>query len=323
MNSHDTMADFIPAATVAHQEGSSPEGDEDYLNAPAATTVSSRHRYNPGATGAPIPELSANPDPPSQTDRSPRRGSMSEMEAKQRRESIKSIMTDQSLTPLERRKSIQFLMDGRPRRRDSIGSCYTTKTVDSPSYFDSGRDPGLNPGSSEGSIEVSSGKIGVKPSDSKHPYTASTTPVPAIAASASDPRFHHLHRQGRDTAAELQASKRAELSRPACEHYRRNCSIVASCCGATYGCRICHDDCPVLPPVIDEMGVKPNEDGHRGGGSNRGAGSGSGSKNGSQRSSSMPTSFASFHEPEHHLIDRFAIREVICRCCYTRQSSKT
>lgn len=39
------------------------------------------------------------------------------------------------------------------------------------------------------------------------------------------------------------------------------------------------------------------------------------------RSSSLPTSF---HEEEtHHNIDRFAIKEVICRKCYTRQSSKS
>mmetsp|Transcript_13220 Transcript_13220/g.27174 ORF Transcript_13220/g.27174 Transcript_13220/m.27174 type:complete len:361 (-) Transcript_13220:253-1335(-) len=41
------------------------------------------------------------------------------------------------------------------------------------------------------------------------------------------------------------------------------------------------------------------------------------------RSSSMPVSLASFGEPQHHTIDRHAIREVICRRCYTRQSSKT
>jgi RING finger/CHY zinc finger protein 1 len=37
----------------------------------------------------------------------------------------------------------------------------------------------------------------------------------------------------------------------------------------------------------------------------------------------MPVSMASFNEPQHHTIDRFAIKEVICRKCYTRQSSKT
>lgn len=41
------------------------------------------------------------------------------------------------------------------------------------------------------------------------------------------------------------------------------------------------------------------------------------------RSSSLPASWTSMPEPEHHNIDRFDIREVICRECYTRQSSKT
>ena len=27
-----------------------------------------------------------------------------------------------------------------------------------------------------------------------------------------------------------------------CEHYIRNCSIIAKCCGKEYGCRLCHDD---------------------------------------------------------------------------------
>lgn len=57
------------------------------------------------------------------------------------------------------------------------------------------------------------------------------------------------------------------------------------------------------------------------------------------RSASLPSSFTSMtmddtindNEPyssdeftdNHHTIDRFAIAEVICRECYTRQSSKT
>lgn len=42
------------------------------------------------------------------------------------------------------------------------------------------------------------------------------------------------------------------------------------------------------------------------------------------RTSSMPTSFSgSMGPPEHHEVDRFAIKEIICRECFTKQSSKT
>ena len=42
------------------------------------------------------------------------------------------------------------------------------------------------------------------------------------------------------------------------------------------------------------------------------------------RTSSMPSNFASsIGPPEHHNVDRFAIKEVICRECFTKQSSKT
>jgi hypothetical protein len=39
---------------------------------------------------------------------------------------------------------------------------------------------------------------------------------------------------------------------------------------------------------------------------------------------SMPLSYDDFAGDEpHHEINRFAIAEIICRLCYTRQSSKT
>ena len=47
-----------------------------------------------------------------------------------------------------------------------------------------------------------------------------------------------------------QVSRLMEQSRPACEHYERNCTIISPCCGLAFGCRICHDECPVLPPPI-------------------------------------------------------------------------
>ena len=59
---------------------------------------------------------------PQQQQRQPqvRRASMTEDEQKERRASIQAIMKDPGLTPQERRKSVQALMDG--RRRSSTAS---------------------------------------------------------------------------------------------------------------------------------------------------------------------------------------------------------
>ncbi len=105
-----------------------------------------------------------------------RRGSMSLDEEKERRASIKAVMTDPNLSPIAKRKSIQHLMDG---RRNSYGNsqCFT-----------------------------------------------GTTAMPACN----------------------DQTKRAEEMRPHCPHYERNCTLIAPCCGAAFGCRICHDDSPAL-----------------------------------------------------------------------------
>jgi len=157
---------------------------------------------------------------------------MTQMQEKERRSSIQAIMSDKSLTPLEKRRSIQSLMDG---RRSSAG--FST----------------------------------CAPCTEMSPATAT--------------------------------AKRMEESRPPCNHYERNCSIISPCCGATFGCRLCHDECPVLPPPKYGVGAKKNKQKYH-------------------RSSSLPSNFTDMSEPEHHTIDRFAIREIICRKCFTRQTSK-
>ena len=161
---------------------------------------------------------------------------------------------------------------------------------------------------------------------SKHPYNATTTAVPAIAASASDVYPFHSKAKHRNST---DISRRAIETAPPCTHYERNCHIVSPCCGATFGCRICHDDCPVLPPSLNQLNMM----GHNSGGELQmdvgmdtgGFGEGGGRKfQRVLRTSSMPSNFASsIGPPEHHNVDRFAIKEVICRECFTKQSSKT
>ena len=179
-----------------------------------------------------------------------------------------------------------------------------------------------------------------------------------------------------------------EQSRPRCEHYQRNCTIVAPCCGLAFGCRICHDDCPVLPPPIkyrlgaqcvpcapsasgdqdrkkkarddysnaedaddtqhayhddaefddddsDELYIQEQ---HRQIKMQQLQGQQQNvmwwaekmaSKQKQERRRSMPlasefdNAAAAGDEEYHHQIDRFAIEEIICRKCYTRQSSKS
>jgi hypothetical protein len=116
-------------------------------------------------------------------------------------------------------------------------------------------------------------------------------------------------------------SRLMEQSRPECPHYVRNCTVVAACCGLAFGCRICHDDCPVLPPPILLFQ-------HRRGSLNSTSATPAPHHASKvvERRRSMPVDLQleNFeHEETHHLIDRFAIKEVICRMCYLRQSSKT
>ena len=53
-----------------------------------------------------------------------------------------------------------------------------------------------------------------------------------------------------------------------CDHYERNCNIIAPCCGRVVGCRICHDE------------MSP---------------------------------------PGHPPMNRFMVREIVCKHCGTRQ----
>ena len=114
-----------------------------------------------------------------------------------------------------------------------------------------------------------------------------------------------------------------EHSRPLCSHYERQCTIISPCCGLPFGCRICHDDCPVLPPpkrlqcvpVAAAAAAETTTTTETLAAASR-----------MERRHSMPLNLDDneFDEDQqHHRIDRFAIREIICRKCFFKQSSKT
>jgi hypothetical protein len=205
-----------------------------------------------------------------------RRRSMSHEEQQHRRASIKAILADERMPAVERRKSIQNLMDG---RRSSIGTAGTASVASNASADDNnpyGYGDGEEDDFGGGSRMVDRNGIDMGILDS---------------CEVCEPVSND-------------ATKRAEQTRPPCNHYARNCSLVSPCCGATFGCRICHDDSPILPPLLIRRQAM-----HRYG-----------------RSSSMPMNPSmeqQMPEDTHHNIDRFAIKEVICRECFTKQSSKT
>ena len=407
------------------------------------------------------------------------RSGMSETEQKSRRESIKEIMADQQLSAVEKRKSIQSLMDG--RRRSSTTGCSISSGEGGASndyvstmaaaaaaaaeYYDSSDDDmlmsdaedddddnddndndelrhnikqnakkrnrnnnnntsidgSLNPvdtvfvggrrasaTSTVGDSSVSQNSLGygagrrgsVTSSSGNDSHRTLQTDGSANSNSNSNHNHHssqnealdkddhgdddvskRVRRYGRArslqdfgdgafaAAAAAAASfvkndprainKRMEKSRPKCEHYERQCTIVSPCCGLAFGCRICHDECPVLPPPINtnkqkqlydedvddsssedsdarDNGVKDHSASNmKNDNSNTDTDDAAYSaaaaalnvidhaqkKTKIDRRRSMPIDLE--EEETHHEIDRFAIREVICRNCYTRQSSKT
>ena len=302
-----------------------------------------------------------------------RRTSMTEDEQKERRASIQAIMKDPALTPQERRKSIQALMDG--RRRSSTASLgggggMASAAAAAAAYYDSSdesdSDTDMRGSSSLGSSLASGtgnghpgGAVGSRRQRSSlrssfiDGVAAMNTGAgpgddgTASAASSgrslfnSERRGSHLSSassvdpsSGHHLGSAIGSSRKMEKTRPHCDHYERKCTIVSPCCGLAFGCRICHDDCPVLPPPIfsqggaaamaedddaDEAAAATSGGGHD---SDSGLNGGGGApKRRIGRSASMPSAFT--EEETHHDIDRFAIREVICRDCYCRQSSKT
>jgi len=209
-----------------------------------------------------------------------RRGSMSEGEERQRRASIKAILADTTLPEVERRRSIQQLMDGRRNSQGSGGS-------NDGAQGDKASTPG------EQNSALNNGA----------PNNANQGQQTPQAVSAD--LLHQQEMNGFIVPVSNEQTKRAELTRPLCQHYDRRCTLIAPCCGAAFGCRICHDECPVLPPKIAVQQARRRY----------------------PRSSSLPSSFTDMNsnspDDTHHVIDRFAVREVICRECFTRQSSKT
>lgn len=318
---------------------------------------------------------------------------------KERRNSIREIMSDDTLTPLEKRRSIQSLMDG--RRRSSVTRSSSSSqgemaraAAEAAEYYQSDTE---GDSASVAMDSSSNGDYYIDPDDPRRqplpppppPYhseyssgsdielesrynTITNNNDERLVQSPIDTIAHNSHHQnsGRkqrsssmplwseDTsraAAPLVAassnaiwddpiniSRRMEKSRPPCSHYERNCTIVSPCCGLAFGCRICHDECPVLPmpfarrpPVsappnigVDNVNIAAENATSSnpvmtGGDTTRVLNwdAVDGKKHKQEKRRSLPLSYE--EQETHHEINRFAIAEIICRLCYTRQSSKT
>lgn len=137
-----------------------------------------------------------------------RRGSVSLSTEKERRASIQAVMADATLSPTTKRRSIQHLMDGRRNSAgDRRGSMASSVADESHSGYSGCNIPSINE------------------RESDLPYIDTGTKILPVCN---------------------EHTRRAEKMRPRCPHYERNCTMIAPCCGAAFGCRICHDDCATL-----------------------------------------------------------------------------
>jgi hypothetical protein len=276
-------------------------------------------------------------------------GAMSEEEQNEKRKQIREIMCDPKLSQTEKGKAVQALMDGRRRSISSTGTHSVQSTCSRSSYANNMAQYAAQAHDYYSSDEEGDAVMDEAPDDIAYGYNQSAERSVASSVTDTSQNSHHsyvdlpggaTYRQlhGRsfslqdwtdsDRAAAAantsifadhpaQISRLMEQSRPHCEHYDRNCTIISPCCGLAFGCRICHDECPVLPLPLSMRGRKNDDQQllmerieelkkHQ---------------QKMDRRRSMPVDL--LEEDHHHLIDRFAIREIICRACYTRQSSKT
>ncbi len=251
------------------------------------------------------------------------RNSMTPKEAQDRRASIQAIMRDPNLTEQERRKSIQSLMDGRRRsshtNHENGGGMMAAAAAAAAAFEDSSSEE-EDEGEDDAAIDAvaaASAAGGKRPSVKRRDSEKSSK----RRASLRDSFTTGFSNMDMNNNYDEELSRKLEQSRPQCGHYERNCSIVSPCCGMVFGCRICHDESPNLPPPF--LLQFQNNKGGAGEQCVPCAASDSQSNQPAvvPRSASLPPNFA--EEETHHTIDRFKVKEVICRECFTRQSSKT
>jgi len=251
---------------------------------------------------------------------SPSHGEDPEVEPeKKRRASIQMILKDPNLTNEQRNQTIQILMDG--RRRSGFGLTFEEAAQNVRAEFLELDDLSDDP----------TDKI-MKSDDSKkcNVGDSSNRDSTTSADSVFKPDQYDLNifnktaLIGYDLKGEKSGCPKAmEENRPSCSHYNRKCTIISPCCGMAFGCRICHDECeqqeiPFMNALKSNKFERERQifrefvPEHK--------------RNNSSRRVARRISLTSVSEMTddiHHDIDRLAIEEIICRLCFTRQSSKT
>jgi len=250
---------------------------------------------------------------------------------RERRASIKAIMEDSHLSNLEKRKSIQSLMDGRRRSSVSIGMkglCIDVNEGENDYIKHSSleRDAALvaaqilcEDGFSSSEEECADMDKSERKSRKRtsHLDSQQILPFPTCLVIRDEDKdkmrinykmiaYDHLGNPKGNTI-------QMELHRPHCSHYDRKCSIISPCCGMLFGCRICHDECDALPPPFLNM-LKTNSNVNRNDESSH-------DSQPAKRRISTPSS-PLMEEGVEHEINRFDIKEIVCRNCHQRQSSK-
>ncbi len=264
---------------------------------------------------------------------------MSEAAQKERRNSIRDILSDESLTPLEKRRSIQCLMDGRRRSSNATHSSSDSggmahAAAEAAAYYtsDNEDDPMDASGSAASSYQYGD-DVGCPTAEDGQPLHRrkgrstslpgwSDVGVQAVAPLAAASAKNNPNSIWDDP---LNVSRRMEKSRPPCSHYERNCTIISPCCGLAFGCRICHDECPVLPMPFAKRPQRYSASGDNANMEPQPVrihwADADAAKRRQEKRPSLPLGF---DETEtNHQIDRFKIAEIICRLCHVRQSSKT
>jgi hypothetical protein len=171
----------------------------------------------------------------------PRRGSMSLQEERVRRASIQNIMADPKMSPMAKRRSIQHLMDG---RRHSLTAAVNNNYNNNhgmpqlPSLDGTnGNDHDMN-----GNYQYSNSEQ----QEAAEIYGYGDTDMNTSDRGVASTNSHPLSSASMLGALCNEQTRNAVLNAPPCPHYDRKCTIISPCCGAPFGCRFCHDDCPTL-----------------------------------------------------------------------------
>lgn len=240
-----------------------------------------------------------------------------------RRSSIQMIMKDPSLDETERRRSIQNLMDG--RRRSSLVNFQRCSSLQEELQEDvSDID--------DESKDLGEGHPPPSPLNAIPPTARNQKQVLKRAHSDNMSDFGDINLNERSSVLVNNAfnfqggpagfPKKLIQCCPQCNHYQRKCSLISPCCGMVFGCRLCHDECDQLsPPIFNKDDSSDDDDGSQHIPRKIKVESGAVPRRGSM--SSIMSSISAMGDDVHHTVDRFAIKEIICRECFTRQSSKT